>query len=320
MDLLRLATAGSVDDGKSTLIGRLLLDAKLILEDHLEALDAGARNGDGPDLASITDGLRAEREQGITIDVAYRFFQTEKRSFIIADTPGHERYTRNMVSGASTADLALILLDARGGIVDQSRRHASLSALLGIKHVVACVNKMDLVEWDEGRFREIESDFGALAERLDIPDTRVIPIAALHGDNVVDRSEASPWYDGPLLLEHLEQVEVRADPTRDALRLPVQWTIRPRGGRDDERTYAGQLAGGTLAVGDAVTVLPAGAQTTIAAIETFDGAREEAVPPLSIAVRLADDLDVGRGDLICSPQQAPVAAREIDATVAWMGE
>ncbi len=320
MDLLRLATAGSVDDGKSTLIGRLLLDAKLILEDHLEALDAGARNGDGPDLASITDGLRAEREQGITIDVAYRFFQTEKRSFIIADTPGHERYTRNMVSGASTADLALILLDARGGIVDQSRRHASLSALLGIKHVVACVNKMDLVDWDEERFREIESEFGELAERLDIPDARVIPIAALHGDNVVDRSDASPWYDGPLLLEHLEQVEVRADPTRDALRLPVQWTIRPRGGKDDERSYAGQLAGGTLAVGDAVTVLPAGAETTIAAIETFEGTLDDAVPPLSVAVRLADDLDVGRGDLICSPEHAPVAAREIDATVAWMGE
>jgi bifunctional enzyme CysN/CysC len=320
MDLLRLATAGSVDDGKSTLIGRLLLDAKLILEDHLEALDESSRNGEGPDLASITDGLRAEREQGITIDVAYRFFQTEKRSFIIADTPGHERYTRNMVSGASTADLALILLDARGGIVDQSRRHASLSALLGIKHVVACVNKMDLVDWDEDRFRAIESEFGEMAERLDIPDARVIPIAALHGDNVVDRSEASPWYDGPLLLEHLEQVEVRADPTRDALRLPVQWTIRPRGGRDDERSYAGQLAGGTLAVGDAVTVLPAGVQTTIAAIETFEGTREDAVPPLSVAVRLADDLDVGRGDLICSPVHAPVAAREIDATVAWMGE
>ena len=225
-----------------------------------------------------------------------------------------------MVSGASTADLALILLDARGGIVDQSRRHASLSALLGIKHVVACVNKMDLVDWDEDRFREIETEFGELAERLDIPDARVIPIAALHGDNVVDRSDDSPWYDGPLLLEHLEQVEVRADPTRDALRLPVQWTIRPRGGKDDERTYAGQLAGGTLAVGDAVTVLPAGAETTIAAIETFEGARDDAVPPLSVAVRLADDLDVGRGDLICSPEHAPVAAREIDATVAWMGE
>src|SRR5215207_2118848 len=200
MDLLRLATAGSVDDGKSTLIGRLLLDAKLILEDHLEALDAGARNGDGPDLASITDGLRAEREQGITIDVAYRFFQTEKRSFIIADTPGHERYTRNMVSGASTADLALILLDARYGLVEQSRRHTYLAALLGIRHLVACVNKMDLVDWDEARFREIEAGFVAMAERLGVPDTRMIPVSALHGDNVVDRSPRTPWFTEPPLL------------------------------------------------------------------------------------------------------------------------
>ena len=212
MDLLRLATAGSVDDGKSTLIGRLLLDAKLILEDQLETLNN--HNGDGPDLASMTDGLRAEREQGITIDVAYRFFQTDKRSFIIADTPGHERYTRNMVSGASTAELGLILIDARNGIVDQSRRHACLSALLGIQHLVACVNKMDLVDWDERRFRGIETEFRALAERLEVPDATVIPIAALHGDNVVDRSDAAPWYDGPPLLEHLETVEVRPDPTR----------------------------------------------------------------------------------------------------------
>ena len=211
MDLLRLATAGSVDDGKSTLIGRLLLDTKLMLEDHSRRC-AGTRNGDGPDLASVTDGLRAEREQGITIDVAYRFFQTGKRSFIIADTPGHERYTRNMVTGASTAELALILIDARDGVVDQTRRHAYLSALLGIQHVVACVNKMDLVDWDEDRFRAIEAEFRELAKRLEIPDATVIPIAALHGDNVVERSEAAPWYDGPPLLEHLETVEVAPTP------------------------------------------------------------------------------------------------------------
>ena len=318
MDLLRLATAGSVDDGKSTLIGRLLLDAKLILEDQLEAMHH--RNGDGPDLASVTDGLRAEREQGITIDVAYRFFQTDKRSFIIADTPGHERYTRNMVSGASTAELGLILIDARNGIVDQSRRHTCLSALLGIQHLVACVNKMDLVDWDEGRFRAIEAEFRELAKRLEVPDATVIPIAALHGDNVVERSEAAPWYDGPPLLEHLETVEVRPDPTRDALRLPVQWTIRPRGGRDDERVYAGQLAGGALAPGDEVMVMPSGTRSTVKEVRTHDGPLDPAVSPLSVSVRLADDLDVGRGDLICSPDVAPVAARELDATVAWLGD
>jgi bifunctional enzyme CysN/CysC len=318
MDLLRLATAGSVDDGKSTLIGRLLLDAKLILEDQLETLNN--HNGDGPDLASMTDGLRAEREQGITIDVAYRFFQTDKRSFIIADTPGHERYTRNMVSGASTAELGLILIDARNGIVDQSRRHACLSALLGIQHLVACVNKMDLVDWDGQRFREIETEFRELAERLEVPDATVIPIAALHGDNVVDRSDAAPWYDGPPLLEHLETVDVRPDPTRDALRLPVQWTIRPRGGRDDERVYAGQLAGGALAAGDEVVVMPSGSRTTVKEVRSYDGPLDPAVSPLSVSVRLTDDLDVGRGDLISAPDGAPVAARELDATVAWMGD
>src|SRR3954454_12926656 len=318
MDLLRLATAGSVDDGKSTLIGRLLLDAKLILEDQLETLNN--HNGDGPDLASMTDGLRAEREQGITIDVAYRFFQTDRRSFFIADTPGHERSTRNMVSGASTAELGLILIDARNGIVDQSRRHACLSALLGIQHLVACVNKMDLVDWDEDRFREVETEFRELAERLEVPDATVIPIAALHGDNVVDRSDAAPWYDGPPLLEHLETVEVRPDPTRDALRLPVQQTIRPRGGRGDERVYAGQLAGGALAAGDEVVMMPSGSRTTVKEVRTYDGPLDPAVSPLSVSVRLADDLDVGRGDLICDPEAAPVAARELDATVAWMGD
>ena len=315
MDLLRLATAGSVDDGKSTLIGRLLLDAKLILEDQLETLNN--HNGDGPDLASMTDGLRAEREQGITIDVAYRFFQTDKRSFIIADTPGHERYTRNMVSGASTAELGLILIDARNGIVDQSRRHACLSALLGIQHLVACVNKMDLVDWDEDRFRAIEAEFGELAERLEVPDATMIPIAALHGDNVVERSDAAPWYEGPPLLEHLETVEVRPDPTHDALRLPVQWTIRPRGGRDDERVYAGQLAGGALAAGDEVVVMPSGTRTTVREVRTHDGPLDPAVSPLSVSVRLDDDLDVGRGDLISAPDGP--RSRRASSTRRWRG-
>ena len=276
-------------------------------------------DGDGTlDLASITDGLRAEREQGITIDVAYRFFATPRRSFIIADTPGHERYTRNMVTGASTADLALILLDARHGIVEQSRRHTYLSGLLGIRHLVACVNKMDLVDWDEHRFRAIEEEFRALAARTGAQDVQVIPVAALHGDNVVEGSAASPWYDGSPLLGHLEQVEVARDRSLDALRLPVQWVVRPRDG--GERRYAGQVAGGVLAAGDEVVVLPAGGRTTVTGVETFDGELERAFPPLSVAVRLADDLDVGRGDLLSSPDAAPTAARELDATVCWMAD
>jgi bifunctional enzyme CysN/CysC len=244
---------------------------------EIAATRVSERGDGGPalDLAAITDGLRAEREQGITIDVAYRFFATPRRSFIIADTPGHERYTRNMVTGASTAELALILIDARNGILAQSRRHTALSALLGIRHLVACVNKMDLVDWDEERFRTIEDEFRALAERLDVPDATAIPIAALHGDNVVERSVASPWYQGPPLLERLETVEVLPPPEHDALRLPVQWVIRPaeQGGR----LYAGQMAAGVLRPGDEVTVLPRGARTRVAAVETFDGPLEEAV-------------------------------------------
>jgi bifunctional enzyme CysN/CysC len=316
--LLRLATAGSVDDGKSTLIGRLLLDAKLILQDTLDALHRNGQNG-APDLASITDGLRAEREQGITIDVAYRYFTTPRRSFIIADTPGHERYTRNMVTGASTAQLAVILIDARHGIIEQSRRHACLSALLGIHHMVAAVNKMDLVGWDEGRFREIEGEFRELAEQLGVQDARAFPISALNGDNVVERGEAD-WYDGPPLLEHLESVDVAPDRGAGPLRMPVQWVIRPVDGARGERRYAGQVAGGTLRPGDEVVVLPAGSRTTVTAVETHDGPLEAAAPPDSVSVQLADDLDVGRGDIICSPDAPPPGGRRIEATVCWMSE
>src|SRR5918992_2961464 len=282
--LLRLATAGSVDDGKSTLIGRLLLDAKLILQDTLDALHRNGQDG-APDLASITDGLRAEREQGITIDVAYRYFTTPRRSFIIADTPGHERYTRNMVTGASTAQLAVILIDARNGIIEHSRRHACLSALLGIRHMVAAVNKMDLVDWDEGRFREIEGEFTALTEQLGVRDARAFPISALNGDNVVERGEAS-WYDGPRLLESLESVDVAADRGAGPLRLPVQWVIRPADGARGERRYAGQVSGGTLRPGDDVVVLPAGSRTTVTAVDTTDGPLASASPPDSVSVRL----------------------------------
>jgi bifunctional enzyme CysN/CysC len=321
-ELLRLATAGSVDDGKSTLIGRLLVDAKGVFEDQLEALSRSSVADDGaPDLAQITDGLRAEREQGITIDVAYRFFATPARSFIIADTPGHVRYTRNMVTGASTAEAALVLVDARNGIVEQSRRHTYLSSLLGIRHVIACVNKMDLVDWSEDRFREIESEFGALAAQLEIPDARVIPISALHGDNVVEPSERSPWYDGEPLLRQLETLEVASDRNFDMVRLPVQWVIRPqRGEHADYRGFAGQMAAGVLHPGDEVVVLPEGARTTVERIETLDGPLDAAFPPMSVTVLLADQLDAGRGSLISSPGDEPVVARRLEAMVAWMAE
>jgi len=314
--LMRLATAGSVDDGKSTLIGRLLLDAKLLLEDTLDAMHRAGTNGT-PDLAAITDGLRAEREQGITIDVAYRYFTTPNRSFIIADTPGHERYTRNMVTGASTAHLAVILIDARNGIIEQSRRHTAISSLLGIRHLVAAVNKMDLVDWDEGRFREIESEFGSLAERLGVEDAHAIPISALKGDNVVERGDAA-WYHGPPLLEHLEQVDVASDRGAGPLRLPVQWVIRPEDGGRGERRYAGQMAGGTLRPGDEVVVLPGGSHTTVTAIEQLDEQLESAAPPDSIAVQIADDLDVGRGDLIARVEDAPAGGRELETTLCWL--
>ena len=317
-ELLRLATAGSVDDGKSTLIGRLLLDTKLLLSDQLAALSDG-HNGI-PDLAALTDGLRAEREQGITIDVAYRYFATPRRTFILADTPGHERYTRNMFTGASTADLVLVLVDARAGVVTQTRRHAQIAALLRIPHVVVAINKMDLVDFDQARFDAVAADMLGLTRSIGLPPPQLVPISALDGDNVVDRSAHTPWYDGPPLIEILEAVDLVADRDIDAahLRLPIQWVARPRdGGR---RVYTGQLAAGTLSVGDAVMVVPSGARTTIASVQTLDPDRDVAVPPMSVGVTVVDDIDIGRGDLLAAPHDPPPAARELDATICWMSE
>jgi sulfate adenylyltransferase subunit 1 len=313
-ELLRVATAGSVDDGKSTLIGRLLLETEQILEDQLAHLErASEERGDGyVNLALLTDGLRAEREQGITIDVAYRYFQTAKRKFILADTPGHEQYTRNMVTGASTADVALILVDARNGVVEQSRRHAAIASLLRIPHVVVCVNKMDLVEYEAGPFEEVSSA---------LPAADVIPISALHGDNVVERSERTPWYSGPPLLQWLEDLEVAGDRNLEDLRFPVQWVIRPMSEEHhDYRGYAGQLASGVVSPGDEVEVLPAGLRTRVATVETADGPLREAVPPLSVTLRLEDDLDISRGDMIVHAGRGPAPARELEATVCWMSE
>ncbi len=314
-DLLRLATAGSVDDGKSTLIGRLLHDAKGILADQFD--DLHGRDG-ALDLSRLTDGLRAEREQGITIDVAYRYFATAQRSFILADTPGHVQYTRNMVTGASTADLAIVLVDARNGVVEQTTRHAFIASLLGIPHVVVAVNKMDLVGYDESVFDRIVADFSDFARRLDVRDLEFIPLSALHGDNVVDRSEAMGWYAGPSLLEHLETVEIAADRNLDELRFPVQYVIRDHA--TDYRGYAGRIASGVVRPGDEVLVLPAGHTTTVEAIDTLDGPLDEAVPPLSVTLRLADDLDVSRGDLICGPADRPSLERELTADVCWMAD
>ncbi len=321
-ELLRVATAGSVDDGKSTLIGRLLYDSKQILSDQLEAVQRASerRNGNGAiDLALLTDGLRAEREQGITIDVAYRYFATPKRKFIIADTPGHEQYTRNMVTGASTADLAIVLIDARNGVVAQSKRHAFIASLLGIPHILVAVNKMDLVDYDEGVFERIAEDFGDFAARLDVHDVTTIPIAALHGDNVVERSDAMPWYGGPSLLYHLEHVHIASDRNLHDVRFPVQWVIRPAADADpDYRGYAGQVAGGVLRPGDDVVVLPSGQRTRVAGIDAFEGPLERAFPPMSVTVRLEDDVDVSRGDVICGAEAAPTPARELVADVCWM--
>jgi bifunctional enzyme CysN/CysC len=322
-ELLRFATAGSVDDGKSTLIGRLLYDSKQVLSDQLEHVEqTSARMGhDFLDLSLLTDGLRAEREQGITIDVAYRYFATAQRRFIIADTPGHEQYTRNMVTGASTADLAIVLVDARKGVVAQSKRHAFISSLLGIPHVVVCVNKMDLVDFDEAVFDAIVEDFDRFAARLEMPDVTFIPISALLGDNVVDRSEAMPWYQGPPLLYHLEHVHIASDRNLIDVRFPVQWVIRPPATSvADYRAYAGQVAGGVMRPGDDVVVLPGGQRSTIAGIDTFDGPVEEAFPPMSVAIRLADDIDVGRGSTIVRPHNQPTTANSFECLLCWMSE
>ncbi|MGB8407329.1 MAG: adenylyl-sulfate kinase [Mycobacterium sp.] len=314
--LLRIATAGSVDDGKSTLIGRLLHDTDSLPLDHLEAVT----DEDGvADLAALSDGLRAEREQGITIDVAYRFFSTDKRSYILADTPGHERYTRNMFTGASNAHVAILLVDARAGVLRQTRRHARIAKLLGIKHFVATVNKIDLVDFDQGRFDEVHDELGQLAARLGGVDLTVIPLAAKLGDNVVHRSSNTPWYDGPTLLEYLEGIELsapHADPAK--LRLPIQWVSRPTS--QQRRRYTGRLSAGTLQVGDTVVSLPAGTRSTVTALDTLDADRTTAVAPLSVSVELADDIDVGRGDVLVSATEGallPTLARELDATVCW---
>ncbi|MBH1938431.1 50S ribosome-binding GTPase [Streptomyces sp. AV19] len=321
--LLRFATAGSVDDGKSTLVGRLLHDSRSVLADQLEAVEHASRSRghDAPDLALLTDGLRAEREQGITIDVAYRYFATARRRFVLADTPGHVQYTRNMVTGASTAELAVVLVDARNGVVEQTRRHAAVAALLRVPHVVLAVNKMDLVDWAEPVFARIAEEFGAYAASLGVPEVTAIPISALAGDNVVTPSAHMDWYGGPTVLEHLETVPVVADPTADPARFPVQYVIRPRtAGHPDYRGYAGQIASGVLRVGDSVTVLPSGRTSTIAALDALGTPADVAWAPQSVTVLLADDLDVSRGDLIAPTAGAPVPVREVEATVCHVAD
>lgn len=317
--LLRLATAGSVDDGKSTLIGRLMFDTDSLPLDHLEAV---TRDDGVPDLAALSDGLRAEQEQGITIDVAYRFFSTENRSYILADTPGHERYTRNMFTGASTAHVAVLLVDARAGVLRQTRRHARISSLLGVRHLVAAVNKIDLIDYAEDKFRDVEAELHTLAGRLGATDLTVIPLAAKDGDNVVHRSTNTPWCTGPTLLEYLESVELVAPATRpEELRLPIQWASRPTA--HERRRYTGRLSAGTLQVGDAVVTLPSGSRSTVTALDTLDDNRATAVAPLSVSISLADDIVIGRGDVVVSGVEAahvPVLAREIEATVCWFGD
>jgi bifunctional enzyme CysN/CysC len=320
-ELLRLATAGSVDDGKSTLIGRLLFDSKTLYTDQLAAVERASseRGEEYPNLALLTDGLRAEREQGITIDVAHRYFTTPRRKFIIADTPGHLQYTRNMVTGASTADLALILVDARKGLVEQSRRHAFLASLLGIPHLVLCVNKMDLVDWSRERFERIREDFARFATKLAVPDLASVPVSALHGDNIVHRSASMPWYEGVPLLHHLEQVHISSDRNLIDARFPVQYVIRRQG--TDFRGYAGTVSGGVFKPGDEVLVLPSGFRSTVRAIWGPGGRPvAEAFAPQAITVQLDDDLDVARGDLICRPGNRPYAGSELDAMVCWFAE
>ncbi len=322
-DLLRLVTAGSVDDGKSTLIGRLLYDTKQILVDQLEHIeDASRRRGhDYVDLALLTDGLRAEREQGITIDVAYRSFVTPRRRFQLADAPGHVQYTRNMVTGASTADVAVILVDARKGVIEQTRRHSYIIGMLALPHVVYAVNKMDLVEFSEERFDEIARELAELGSQLEVRDATVIPLSALKGDNVVDRTDSMPWYAGPTLLEHLETIELDGDRNVEDRRFPVQWVIRPMADEHhDYRGYAGRVAGGVWRAGDEVVVLPSGLRSRVAAIDSAEGRLDQAVPRESVTILLEDDVDVSRGDLLADPDRAPIVARELTARVSWMAE
>ncbi len=324
VDILRFNTCGSVDDGKSTLIGRLLYDSKSLMEDQIEALERSAdiTGGGQINLANLTDGLRAEREQGITIDVAYRYFATPRRKFIIADTPGHVQYTRNMVTGASSANLSIVLVDARLGVIEQSRRHTAIAALLRIPHLVVAVNKMDLVGWSEARFQEIRAQFEEFLPRLDIKDVKFIPMSALNGDNVVDASVHTPWYGGPTLLNHLETVHIASDWNLNGFRLPVQWVNRPNNPTDqtlhDFRGFSGQIAGGIVRTGQKIIAFPAGIVTTVKQIWTYDGPVQEAFCPQSVTLVLEDDIDISRGSMLVGLDHLPGSTTELQAEVCWM--
>ena len=323
MELLRFTTAGSVDDGKSTLIGRLLYDSKAIFEDQMDILEETSkqRGEEGINLALLTDGLRSEREQGITIDVAYRYFATPKRKFIIADTPGHIQYTRNMVTGASTANLALLLVDARHGVIEQTKRHAFIASLLQIPHIAVCINKMDLVDHSKEVFDKIKKDFEDFATKLEIKDVRFIPISALNGDNVVDRSENMDWYDGSTLMHLLENIHIGSDHNHVDCRFPVQYVVRPQSAEyPDYRGYAGRIEGGVFKAGDEVTVLPSGFTSKIKSIDTFDGEIEQAFSPMSVCMTLEDDIDISRGDMIVRENNQPTIEQDVDLMICWMNE
>ena len=323
MELLRFTTAGSVDDGKSTLIGRLLYDSKSIFEDQLEVLEETSqrRGEESINLALLTDGLRAEREQGITIDVAYRYFATPKRKFIIADTPGHIQYTRNMVTGASTANLAILLVDARHGVVEQTCRHAFIASLLQIPHIVVCINKMDLVDYKEEVYNKIKEDFKAFSSKLEIPDIQFVPLSALHGDNVVDRSTNMDWYEGSTLLHLLENIHIGSDHNHVDCRFPVQYVVRPQSKEyPDYRGYAGRIAGGVFKPGDEVMILPSGFTSKIKSIDTMDGSVVEAFAPMSVCMTLEDEIDISRGDMIVRENNSPKTEQNIDIMVCWMNE
>lgn len=323
MDLLRFSTAGSVDDGKSTLIGRLMYDTKTIFEDQMEAIESSSsKKGDEKvNLALLTDGLKAEREQGITIDVAYRYFATPKRKFIIADTPGHIQYTRNMVTGASSANLAIILVDARKGVIEQTCRHSFISSLLGIKHIVVCVNKMDLVDYSQETFEKIKQQYKDFASKLDIPDVRFIPISALNGDNVVDRSEAMSWYEGSTLLHTLENVEISSDLNHTDARFPVQWVTRPQSDKyHDYRGFSGQVSGGIFRKGEDVVALPSGFTSKIKDINIYKESVEEAFAPMSVTITLEDEIDIARGDMLAKPNNQPEVGQDLDLMLCWMSD
>ena len=323
MELLRFTTAGSVDDGKSTLIGRLLYDSKAIFEDQMDILEETSkqRGEEGINLALLTDGLRSEREQGITIDVAYRYFATPKRKFIIADTPGHIQYTRNMVTGASTANLAILLVDARIGVIEQTKRHAFIASLLQIPHIAVCINKMDLVNYDKEAYEKIKSDFQRFSAKLEIKDVHFIPISALHGDNVVDRSSRMDWYEGSTLMHLLENIHIGSDHNHVDCRFPVQFVIRPQSREyPDYRGYSGRVEGGVFKEGDEITVLPSGFTSKIKSIDTFDGPIKEAFSPMSVCITLEDDIDISRGDMLVRENNQPTAEQDINVMICWMNE